>query len=1064
MIRRTFKILLETLAIIVAGLTVLLILGAVRLSMGPVTLNFLTPYIEAGLTAPDGSRKVSLNETVLIWTGWDRTLDVLVRGLRVSTKAGVEQAYVPELVMGLSMTALINGRFAPARFEIVQPRIKVVRDHDGKFSFGDAGKTGANRPIPGQGAKPQLSSAVSERIIHALAGPRDRSQPLGYLKSVSISDAELIYEDRKLGIMWRSPGSSFVLSRDAGGLGGNAQLVVDADGVPVPVDLAGGYSIATGMIDVGARFKGLDPQSLTRMGPGLAGITGITVPLSGEVTGKIHASGRVDEVTFDVKSGAGSIGLAQLFGAPVAVKSLAFKAVATNNMDRVRIDRLDAVLGSGSGPKLSVSGNVLRDTTGIHLGLSVLARDVETSDVKRFWPKNAVVDGRNWVVPNLMGGRAGRFEGTTEFTLTQKPDGAVDTFQLRKLDTKFDFSDMAVHFLRPLPPLTHLSGTAHLTKQGLDFKVAGGRLGVLQLGVSRVKINGLDQVDQDIDVNAVAHGPLADALKFLDHPELDLVKGFGIDPAKVQGKSATRLVIKFPLEKTLTFKRIKVSAASNLTGVALPNIMLGTHLTDGDLRLQLDKQGMDIKGNIKLGGVAAQLEWTENFYPNARFKSRYAVKGRIDASGRQKFGFHAPDHITGPIGFDAILTRFDKGRRGLSASLDLKDTALEIKDIVWKKKAGVPGFARFSLALEGDRIRRINNLAINAGDLRVRGRVDLDDDGKSIKGFEFSKFSFGANDIRVRGDARKDGGLALSVAGPILDARPFIDAQDEKGPKRPLDIVLDVGLVRVGSGAALASVRGTLKRGTGEWQRVKIQGSVGKDKKPMRLSIVPDGDSKGRTLRIESDDAGAVLKIFDLSKNVVKGKLLITGHYDDTRSDHLLKGKFEVRKFRMVHAPALANLLAVASLTGTLDTLSGEGIAFSMADIPFTKAGNDLRLGRSRVYGNALGFTAKGWIDLEKNSLDVTGTVVPAYTLNAVFGNIPLLGPLLTGEKGSGIFAATYRMKGKIENPDVTINPLATLAPGFLRGLFGIFDAPRSKPPSERKKPQKKAAPKAPKP
>jgi hypothetical protein len=90
--------------------------------------------------------------------------------------------------------------------------------------------------------------------------------------------------------------------------------------------------------------------------------------------------------------------------------------------------------------------------------------------------------------------------------------------------------------------------------------------------------------------------------------------------------------------------------------------------------------------------------------------------------------------------------------------------------------------------------------------------------------------------------------------------------------------------------------------------------------------------------------------------------------------------------------------------------------------------------------------------------------VVPAYTLNAVFGNIPLLGPLLTGEKGSGIFAATYRMKGKIENPDVTINPLATLAPGFLRGLFGIFDAPRSKPPSERKKPQKKAAPKAPKP
>jgi hypothetical protein len=74
--------------------------------------------------------------------------------------------------------------------------------------------------------------------------------------------------------------------------------------------------------------------------------------------------------------------------------------------------------------------------------------------------------------------------------------------------------------------------------------------------------------------------------------------------------------------------------------------------------------------------------------------------------------------------------------------------------------------------------------------------------------------------------------------------------------------------------------------------------------------------------------------------------------------------------------------------------------------------------------------------------MDLKGTVVPAYSLNSVFADVPILGPLLVPEKGSGLFAATYFMRGPIDNPSVGGNPLATLTPGFLRGLFNIFDAP----------------------
>jgi hypothetical protein len=94
------------------------------------------------------------------------------------------------------------------------------------------------------------------------------------------------------------------------------------------------------------------------------------------------------------------------------------------------------------------------------------------------------------------------------------------------------------------------------------------------------------------------------------------------------------------------------------------------------------------------------------------------------------------------------------------------------------------------------------------------------------------------------------------------------------------------------------------------------------------------------------------------------------------------------------------------------------------------------------------------------------GTLVPAYAVNSILNNIPLIGTLLGGP-GSGVFAATYRMTGSLDDPDISVNPLATLAPGFLRGLFGIFDGgvPQQQQPEALPDPsqEKEALPPAPK-
>ncbi|MBM3573584.1 MAG: DUF3971 domain-containing protein, partial [Alphaproteobacteria bacterium] len=85
------------------------------------------------------------------------------------------------------------------------------------------------------------------------------------------------------------------------------------------------------------------------------------------------------------------------------------------------------------------------------------------------------------------------------------------------------------------------------------------------------------------------------------------------------------------------------------------------------------------------------------------------------------------------------------------------------------------------------------------------------------------------------------------------------------------------------------------------------------------------------------------------------------------------------------------------------------------------------------AFGPSLGIRVTGQIDQGANTVQLHGTVIPAYSFNEAVSKIPLLGAVLTG--GKGIFAANFNARGSLDDPTVTVNPLSSLAPGFL-GAF----------------------------
>jgi hypothetical protein len=185
-----------------------------------------------------------------------------------------------------------------------------------------------------------------------------------------------------------------------------------------------------------------------------------------------------------------------------------------------------------------------------------------------------------------------------------------------------------------------------------------------------------------------------------------------------------------------------------------------------------------------------------------------------------------------------------------------------------------------------------------------------------------------------------------------------------------------------------------------------------------------------------SNDAGFVFLALDLFKGVVGGTFVAKATIDDKLPGSPMSGTIDVAKFRIVKAPVLASILTLGSLTGISDTLKGEGIYFDGLKLPFRVTGHRIHVEEGRMAGPAIGLTMKGQIDRTVDVADLEGTLVPAYTINSVLGNVPLLGPLIIGREGEGIFGFTYAVKGNIDNPRVVVNPLSAIAPGFLRRLF----------------------------
>ena len=89
----------------------------------------------------------------------------------------------------------------------------------------------------------------------------------------------------------------------------------------------------------------------------------------------------------------------------------------------------------------------------------------------------------------------------------------------------------------------------------------------------------------------------------------------------------------------------------------------------------------------------------------------------------------------------------------------------------------------------------------------------------------------------------------------------------------------------------------------------------------------------------------------------------------------------------------------------------------------------------AKMFGNVIGFTGSGSYHRVNEKIDIRGIISPAYSLNSLIGRIPLVGSVLAGKDGT-VFAANYSIKGSLQDPKISINPLSVFSPNSVKDLF----------------------------
>ena len=1054
-------------ALLLAVFTVLTLSAAAiallawRLSEGPIDLAWAARRAEAAYNQPDAKTRLAVGGASLRWRGFKQAgygLEFDARNVLLSAPGGAPVASISNLAFTLSPARLLFGVIAPQSIAASGAELHLTRSADGAVSL-----SGIKAASGGAGAPVSVSDATAELSRPARQGePSNRSdmaRRLSQLRDIRLADASIEVQDHALGKPWRVDIKQLGLQRQPeGGMHGRAQAILAFDDAPPAAPSAALSLQAVLTPDGGTQLQAaLAPIEAAPLGALVQQSAGAGAPYG--LDAKIGASATLDlspnllpaAATLHAATGPGRL---LVSGAWIAADALSLDAEAKWNQPgwtrptSAALAHAKAVLRlPGNAPPTTVLASAqaaqepAQNGGQIKATLDASLDQLAFSNLADLWPKPLGGHVRPWMTENMTAGIARN--GVIKLGVTASPD--LKAVKITGVDGSVTGQDVTIWWLRPVPPIEHAAAKLTITDpDSLDIAIPTGRQGTMELSNGLVHITGLSKKDQFLAVDADASGGVPELLTLLKNPRLNLLSKKPIPMRNPSGSFAGHLSVKLPLNEDLKFDQVTIGAEAHLARLNLGGIVAHRNLEHGELDVRASSDALDIEGSASIGGIDAAIAVGMDFRggPPDQVVERASATGRATPRQLSNAGFDPGGLIeSGAALLTASYEQRRNGRATLGIDADLKDAGLTLAG--WRKLPGPPATIQARLLLEHDQLVGIESLQAKGPGLSIEGRAKL---GANVPGvLILDAIEIGSTKASGQIQAPKGPGLPFraTISGPVLDLSTALAKNPAPppaknappGPDTPWIADVRFNRVLLSSGPGLANVVAHVEN---DGRRFAVLRAASSGPERLQASMQPEG--AGRRLNVDAGDGGALLRSLGLVDTIDGGHLTLDARFDDTQSDPPLTGAAALKDFHLRKAPAIGKLLQAATIYGVGEALSGPGLYFDELILPFRYHGGQLDITDARATSDSLGLTGQGAIDTARSTLDLQGTIIPAYVINSLLGRIPLVGGLFRSERGGGLIAMNYAVRGSLDDPSVSVNPLSALTPGALRRLFHLSE------------------------
>ena len=764
----------------------------------------------------------------------------------------------------------------------------------------------------------------------------------------------------------------------------------------------------------------------------------------------------------EVRSEEATIDLSNMFEAPWTVQDVSLAADVSDDFTVFAIEALEADIDTA---RLQANGeidfSVAHEAGELPLSLDVTAEligDISKETILAYWPERLGRGARNFVRQRLIAGNA---TGATA-VLTLKPDSmAAGYLRDEDLAVSFAFEGGEVEFMSDYPHVANAVGTGRVTGNGIDIALISGTYDDWVLQSGAFELPAFNPNGEPFTVTAYGSGPAVSILRQLSESRLRLQEQTGFDPERVTGEATASFRLTRPALDNVPMADHDLEVKGQIRDAGLKAAAGPFDLTEGNVNVDVNLDRMILTGFGNMGSAPVQFTWRDAFNDDDQ-PADLSATAVLTSDVLNVFGLVGRAFLTGEV---PVEMQGKVGAGGLQSgtfAFDLSDARLDLDEVDWVKPAGES--ARATLNYTGDLREQAAALRFTADDASLDGDLRLGTDGR-LQSLDLRRlFIDRALDVAGRIDRTENDGFKIELNGEYLDISGLLAEIGTVGGLESGDDGFDLSfsanvkrlrlrrnLELIGSSLLLETTR------VGGFQTLRASGNTAQGA-TFIANLDNEGANQPLALELKTSDAGYLASAFFGVDFIEGGILDLRGSLATANTPARLRATVE--NTRLTNAPFFTQILSLASLRGLTDTLSGEGVLFSRIEAPITIGGGRYVIDGGRASGPALGLTVNGWIGTDGKGISLNGVLVPSFGVNSMLSGVPLIGDLIVGRDGEGIFSITYSVAGTLEKAQVAVNPLSAVAPGILRQIFenpadtsipaSIPIDPDRKPPTEK--------------